>query len=615
MPLQYRLLRVDLDHQRMETQVFDEQLVRKFIGGSGIASKIIWDETGSTTEPLSPENPLVFMIGPYTGTSVPANSRLTVASLSPLTGIWGEAHAGGSWPDELRRTGFDGIVVKGKAEEPLYLWVNGGEVKLKNAGHLWGKDTRDTDELLRKETESKAVSLCIGPAGERLVKVACLVSGGLKEERAAARCGLGAVMGSKNLKAIVVKGTRKPWVADPQGLQESIKRHYDSKITEYEPRKRGDIYAKFAIDLFHGGKEMIKNFRDARFEGFAEKFAEEVRRGKPLFCRSCRTSCFESGMDGPVRRTMAGAITTLGSGCLVDDMEAIRAAYHLCNQLGIDSKSTGAIIAFAMDCFERGIITKADTGTDLTWGNGEGMLQMVKQIGLREGFGAVLGEGVKKAAECIGKNACEFAMHVKGLEFPNWDPRSSNYRALGEATANIGADPYNSIGPIVKHSSIPELGILERDADLARFRVDGIGEAVAKGQNFGALTNSLGICWLACFMWMPHNQHLEPSSCLEWVNYITNWNMDFDEFMRCGERIFNLQRMINVRRGISRKDDCLPSRFLTEKLPEGANKGHVPPLGRMLGDYYSFRRWNEEGIPTKKKLLELGLKEIVGNLN
>jgi len=611
MALQYRILRVDLEKENVEVQEIGETLARRFVGGSGIAAKVVWDETDSATDPLSPENPLVFMVGPFTGTRVPANSRVTVASLSPLTGIWGEAHAGGSWPDELRRSGFDGIVVRGQATEPLYLTISDGQAKLKSATHLWGKDTRETADLLKQETGPDAVPLCIGPAGERLVKVACLVSGGSTEERAAARCGLGAVMGSKRLKAIVVQGNQKPAVADPQALEASIKRNYESKITEYDPGRRGDIYARFAMDLMHGGKEIIKNFREASFEGFAEKFAEEVRRGKPLFCRSCRTSCFESGMDGPVRRTMAGAITTLGSGCLVDDMEAIRAGYHLCNRLGIDHKSTGAIIAFAMDCYERGIISRADTGVDLSWGNGEAMLEMVRQIGLREGFGATLGEGVRAAASILGKNASEFAMHIKGLEVPNWDPRSSNYRALGEATANIGADPYNSIGPITKHSAVPDLGIFVRDSDLARFRVEGIPEAVANGQNFGVLTNSLGICWLACFMWMPPNVHLEPSSCLEWLNHITHWGMGFEEFMRCGERIFNLQRMINVRRGISRKDDTLPGRFLTEKLREGANKGHVPPLGAMLGEYYVYRGWNAEGIPGKEKLAQLGLEETI----
>ena len=603
----FRLLRVDLDQKKLVSEDLQEEVMRKFIGGSGIASKIVWEETSSTTDPFSAENRLVFATGPFTGTAVPANSRMTVASLSPLSGIWGEAHVGGSWPDELKRTGCDGLVITGKAKEPVYLWINDGEARLVSAKHLWGKDTRETDNLLMKETDPNAMTLCIGPAGERLVKISCLIGGGGKEARAAARCGLGAVMGSKNLKAIVVKGTKKARVANPEALKESVKKHYDPKITEYDPKRRGEIYAEFAVDLMVGGKEIIKNFREAKFEGFPEKFAEEVRRGKPFFCRSCRTSCFESGMDGEVRRTMAGAITTLGSGCLVDDMEAIRAGYHLCNRLGIDHKSTGAIIAFAMECYEKGIITKADTGVDLTWGDGEAMLEMVRQIGLKEGFGAVLGEGVKKAAEMIGKNASEFAMHGKGLEFPNWDPRSSNYRALGEATANIGADPYNSIGPIVKHSSIPELGIVERDSDMARFRVERVGEEVARGQNFGVLTNSLGICWLAMFMWMPHNVHLEPSTCLEWLNDITDWNMDFNEFMRCGERIFNLQRMIDVRRGISRKDDFLPARFLVEKLPEGANKGHVPPLGKMLGDYYAFRGWSVEGIPTKEKLRELDL--------
>lgn len=309
---------------------------------------------------------------------------------------------------------------------------------------------------------------------------------------------------------------------------------------------------------------------------------------------------------------MAGAITTLGAYCFVDDMEAIRTAYHLCNEFGIDIKSTGPIIAFAMECFEKGLVSKSDLGgIDLTWGNGAGMVAMVKKIGSREGFGAVLGEGVRRAAEVIGGNACEYAMHIKGLEIPNWDPRSSNFRALGEATANIGADPYNSIAPIVRRVAIPELGIYEKDAGEARFVVEGKGQAVVNGQNFGVLINSLGICRQALSnSWMSKGQHLPPSACSAWLNYITGWDMNLKEFLQCGERIFNLQRMINVRRGISRKDDTLPARILTEKPLEGPNEGHVPPLGEMLGDYYACREWNEEGIPTQKKLAELGLEGL-----
>lgn len=314
---------------------------------------------------------------------------------------------------------------------------------------------------------------------------------------------------------------------------------------------------------------------------------------------------------------MAGAITMLGADCFVDDMEAIRTAYHLCNELGIDIKSTGPIIAFAMECFEKGLISKSDLeGIDLTWGNGAGLVAMVKKIGLREGFGSVLGEGVRRAAEIIGKNACEYAIHIKGLEIPNWDPRSSNFRALGEATGNIGADPYNSIGPILRRSAIPELGIYEKDVGEARFNAEGKGQAVANGQNFGVLINSLGICRQALSNhWMSKDQHLPPSACVEWLNHITGWDMNLKEFLQCGERIFNLQRMINVRRGISRKDDTLPGRILTEKALEGPNKGHVPPLGEMLGDYYASREWNQEGIPTKKKLVELSLEGLVQEMD
>jgi aldehyde:ferredoxin oxidoreductase len=401
-------------------------------------------------------------------------------------------------------------------------------------------------------------------------------------------------------------------VVQLEELKESVKQHWASKIALYEPSRRKEIYRQSAMKLYASGKNSIKNFREWEFEGFAEKFGVEVQKGKPLFCRGCRTSCIESAKVGEVRRISAGAIQTLGSGCLIDDMEAVNSAYHLCNKFGIDLKGTGAIVAFAMECFERGLITKADTeGVELTWGNGEAMVEIVRKIGLREGIGAVLGEGVRKAAEIIGGNACEYAMHVKGLEFINWDARSSNFRALVQATGNIGAHPHTSLGPLMRHSAVPELGIFNADEGEARFIVEGKGKAVAEMQNFGVLINSVGICLFSLFEWMPHGQCVQPSTCVEWLNYVTGWDMDLKEFIQCGERIFNLQRMINVRRGISRKDDTLPGRFLTVKLQSGPQAGHVPPLGEMLGDYYSYREWNTEGIPTKKKLIELGLEETI----
>lgn len=605
----FRILRVDLARGRFEHEDFDEKTMKTFIGGSGIGTKIVWEETDKTTDPLSPENPLIVMAGPLTGTAVPGSSRITIAALSPLTGIWGETHTGGSWPDEFRRTGFDGIVINGKAKEPVYLWVNNGEANIVSASHLWGKDTYELDDLLKKETDPKSVTLGIGPAGEKQVRIACLISGGRSEARAGARCGLGAVMGSKNLKAIVVKGDRKPPVNDPDRLKESIARNWAPKITLYDPKRRMENYGKRAFDLYESGKDSIKNWREGEFAGFAEKFSAEMQRGEPLFCRHCRTSCHESSIIGDMRRTMAGAIDTLGSGCLVDDMKAVNTAYHLCNRYGMDLKATGNIIAFAMECFEKGLITASDTeGIELTWGKGEALVAMVKKMGLKEGFGAVLGEGVRRAAEIIGKNACEYAVHCKGLEFPNWDARSSYSRALGQATANIGADPYSSAVTMLRHSSFPELGVNERDAGELCFTVNGKGETAAKMQNFGVLVNALGICVFALYHWMPVNQSVAPSTCVEWLNCITGWDMDLREFLRCGERIFNLQRMINVRRGISRKDDTLPPRFLTLKLSSGPIAGHVPPLGEMLGDYYAFRGWSEEGIPTKKKLKELDLE-------
>lgn len=605
-----RIVRVDLTTGKITYECLDEDTARKYIGGVGLAAKILWDETKPDTEPLSPENRLIFMTGPLTGSTVPESSRYVLAGISPLTGIWGQAHSGGSWADELRHAGFDGIVVKGESRKPVYLWLHNGTAEIRDAEHLWGKDTYEVDKLLKEETDSNASSACIGPAGERLVRISCVMNDG-RLGRAAARCGLGALMGAKKLKAIVVRGTLPLSFHDEEKLKKGVRR-----IRTLFPLKSPEDALERDVTLFKNffkyGRVPVKNWSEGTFErGYV--YLENMRKARQFHCKHCPYGCPESHLTADGERYMVWeAWGPLGTNCLIANPEALQQAYTLCNKYGMDTISTGAIIAFAMECFEKGLITKDDTGgVDLTWGNHQAMVEMVRKIGEREGFGELLGEGVRRAAERIGGIAAEYAMHVKGLEFPAHDPRSATGFALGYATGSIGAAHEEALGSQRLENSYeqaqpwtsPELGC---PVALKRFDTEGKGALVAKTQDFGCLLDSLTLC---CFLSMI--QWVQPSHHAELLNSATGWDMDLDEFMLTGERIFNLKRMFNVRRGISRKDDTLPPRILTHKLVKGGTRGNLPWLGLMLNEYYSFRGWSEEGIPTKEKLTQLGLTECL----
>ncbi|MBI2832072.1 MAG: aldehyde ferredoxin oxidoreductase family protein [Chloroflexi bacterium] len=612
-----KILRVNLDDGKITIEEWDQALAREFIGGVGLAAKIIWDETNAATDPFSGENPLVLMAGPVTGTRVPTSGRWSAAALSPLTNIWGEAHAGGTFGHAMKFAGLDGIVVKGKAQKPVYLWIDGERVELRDASHLWGKDTWQTDELVKAETDPRASVSCIGPAGEKLVRFAVILNDG-KMGRVHGRCGLGAVMGSKKLKAIAVKGVKRPAVADEEGLKNSVtakfvRRHLEFE-TELKPR-----WTESSGRLWREGKRGVKNYQTgpAGFPQFHAKYFENLMLGEKLYCAGCSVGCIESKTVGDKRHQVAQHTSCSGARLMIDDFEALQESFDMSNRYGLEIMSLGGVIAFAMECYDRGLITRKDTdGIDLKWGNPEAMLAITRQIGEREGFGRLLGEGVKRAAEQIGGLAPEYAIHVKGHEFPSYDVRAWNAGALEFATASSGAHHYEAttfalslVGDFF--ASIlgeGDLGSIAKN----RFAVKGVGKLTAKAQDFGCVVDSLVTCKMLIGYTFT-GQAVQPDLLLEWTNLVTGWNMDMREFIEAGERIFNLKRMINVRRGISRKDDTLPARFLTARLGsgEGGTADNLPPLGAMLNEYYEHRGWAEDGIPTKAKLLDLGLGETV----
>ena len=606
-----KIAHVDLTRSKIWYESIDADTARKYIGGAGLAAKILWDETTADTEPLSPENLLIFMTGPLTGSKSPKSSRYILAGISPLTGIWGQAHGGGKFPDELRHAGFDGIVVRGQSSRPVYLWAHDQELEIRDAGHLWGKDTYETADLLRKETDGKASPACIGQAGEGLVRFASVVNDG-RDGRTAARCGLGAVMGSKKLKAVVARGTLPLPLYDEEKLGEVTKKI----LTEFPPKK-GKEALESHMNMFHGffkmGRTPVKNFSEGTFEA-GHKLVDEMQKATPYHCRHCPYECTESHMTPDGERHMVWeSWGPLGTGCLIDDPEANQHAYSLCNRYGMDAISTGVVMSFAMECFEKGLITKADAdGIELTWGNAKAMVEMVKKIGEREGLGRLLGEGVKRAADSIGGLAHEYAMHVKGQELPAHDPRATTGTALAYATGSIGTGHMEAVGGQMLENwfNLPdprtseELGV---PVALHRHDVEGKARLIATTQDFGCMHDCMTTC-----LFLSVHQFVQPSHFVELLNSAVGWDMDTKEFMLTGERIFNLKRMFSVRRGISRKDDTLPARILTRKLVyEDGTEGILPFLGLMLNEYYSHRGWSEEGIPTREKLTQLGLEECL----
>jgi aldehyde:ferredoxin oxidoreductase len=605
-----KILRLDLTSSKVHVEDLKEEWAQQFIGGSGLGAKFLYEMTDEKTDPLDPENPLIFMTGPFTGTSVPLSGRHAVVSRSPLTQIFGESDVGGTWGATLKKTGFDGIIVTGKSNKPVYLWVHNGKWEIRNASHLWGKDSYEIDPILKGETHEKAVVSTIGQAGENEVPMAAIMTDG-KDGRAAGRCGMGAVMGSKNLKAIVVYGTAGVPVFDPQSV-ERLPKEYAAQInkTAENFRKYGTAGSLSTFEAM--GTLPLQNWKFVgRWEESAEKIngftlAETLLTGR-YFCDACILGCgrkvkIESGpyagVDGagPEYETLA----LLGSNCLIDNLEALCYANELCNRFGLDTISVGGAIGFGMEAYEKGLIDQEDTGgLELRWGSIEALVEMIKMIAQKKGLGGILGKGVKKAAEEIGKNAVEFAMHSKGLEQPAHDPRGYNAGAVGFATSSRGACHLagftHTFERVLKCS---EMGIPE---PLDRFQAEGKGALAAKTQNLMGMMDSLKLCKFILF------GGITVTHIVKWYCDVTGREMTIDDFSKTGERIFNLKRLYNVRLGISRKDDTLSPRFLTFKRIGKGLTPNLPPFGQILGEYYEHRGWSEDGIPTPEKLQELGL--------
>lgn len=599
---------INLNTQSVEKIELSDEIAKKYIGGSGIGTYFLMKYSSPDVEPLSPENPLIYMTGPFSATGVPTSGRHHIITKSPLTGVYCESDAGGTFGTKLKRTGYDGLIILGKADKPTYISIDGNQIKFENAESLWGLDTFETDEIIRRDISKDSTVSCIGQAGEKLVLLSGISHDGIAT-RIAARGGVGAVMGSKNLKAVIVKGSKAVEVYD-KDLLFSIIKEKSSQLSQ-----AGAGMTNFGTG---GGMETAEKFGDIPIKNWkqgswvdeaklisGQKMRETILE-KEYGCAACPIRCGrivkfdEVHGSGPEYETLA----LLGSSCLIDDLKVISKAADQCNRYGIDTMSVGGAIAFAMELFEEGIITEAQTGRAIKWGDSQVLYDLIDEIGQNIGFGKVLGQGVKKAADLIGNGAEKYAMHVKGLELPGHDPRCYKGLAVGYATSSRGACHLSSFSyPWERAASMPEFGL---DGPHDRFADVGKGELTAKFQNLMSMIDSLKLCKFAFSTGV-----VKIATTIDFLYAITGTKLTFDEFMETGERIFNLKRLYNGKLGLDRKDDSLPDRILKEPRGTGGSADSLPDLNVQLDEYYKYRGWDENGIPTLETIRRLGLEEFL----
>jgi len=612
-----KILRVDLSNGLIQNEKVRDSVFKRFLGGVGLAAKIILEEVTPDAKPLSSDNIIVFAVGPFQGTSVPGSGRWIVASKSPLTGIWADSCAGGNWGPEFKRTGFDAIVVKGKADRPVYLWIYDEEAEIKDASGIWGKTTSEaTREINADLNEPKAKVACIGPAGERLVKFANVVN----EHGVAGRCGLGAVLGSKNLKAIAVRGSRRIDVAKPNELLKKSKflsrKIHDNTVDDM--RKYGTTIATKEMHDKRG-YGLTRNWREGTFDMIDKIDADHFFNitVSPVACTMCPIACHRHTKVGkhskyayegygPEYETIA----MLGWLNGVSDAKAIGYMGHICDEYGMDTVTTGSMIGFAAECYEKGWFKKEDLdGIEIRWGDADLMINLINKISRREGLGDVLAEGIVKAAGYVGHEAQSIILHVKGLDYPAHDPRALYPLLINYATGTRGACHQRGFVPDgFGGEVIPEWGITEDYMERSRYDMKNAANIAIKYQDWAVIFNSLVQC-----EFMPFGG-LSLTDQVEFLKYVTGWDVDLKYLAEVAERIFNLQRVIDVYWGISSRDDTAPLRCF-EPVKEGKSKGKVPkPFKEPLMEYYKLRGWNNDGKPTAQKLVELGLVEAVKTL-
>jgi aldehyde:ferredoxin oxidoreductase len=591
-----KILIVDLTNRKTEIRALEDQLAEEYIGGRGFAVKILYDELVAGVDPLSDQNKLLFITGPVVGTLIPTSARFALATKSPLTCTLTTGYCGGHFGPEIKFAGYDGFLITGKSDKPVYLYIEDSNIEFVDASHLWGKDTIETAETIKEEKGKQVQVACIGLAGENMVRYASV----MHDQHAAGRGGPGAVFGSKNLKAVVVKGSGGvPTALSVEGTLEESRMLHDTILGH-------PVYKAFRQFGTTGMMPTIneiqalpaENFRKTYFKETVNLKGEEIEKlvtryescwGCPVACSSVVEFKDEFG-NFFGERIEHESLWSLGPLCNVGDLKAIIRASDLCDRFGMDTMTAGATIAFAIECFEKGYITITDVdGRHLDWGNSENLEYLVDKIAKREGIGKILAEGSMKAGQMIGNNASELAMHVKGMEIAAYDPRGFKGMALNYATTSRGAD-HNRAFTIAAEF----LGLL---GDYDRHSEEGKAELVKRMQDSTCIIDSAIMCMFTVDMAI--SVPLYASS----INIATGMNLNEKDIYHIGERISNLERLFNLREGIDGSTDCLPARL--KEIASG--DGHTVDVGAMVAEYYKVRQWDEDGVPTREILNKLNL--------
>ncbi|MEM3578741.1 MAG: aldehyde ferredoxin oxidoreductase family protein [Candidatus Bathyarchaeia archaeon] len=619
-----KLLRINLSKNKVEKIKLEKNLALSYIGGRGINIKLLYDELKPNTDAFSPSNPLILGAGPCNGTLAPTATRLTITTKSPLTGFVGDGNFGSALGAEIKYAGYDVIIIEGKAKEPSYLWIDDDHVELKPAKHLWGKTTAETEKIIKEELGDPDIPVAaIGPAGENLVKFSVIVSenGG----RTAGRGGNGAVMGSKMLKAIAIKGTKGVRVAD-NSLLEKMTEEIEHSIQESQQLKSFGIYGA-AIALFvkinEIGGLITKNYQHGTIGSLANYLSHEMLTKYIVKCTSCfscpiHCSQFYVVDDGPYAITYGNGfklvnLQQLGPQIGVKELDFALKLNSICADYGLDVANIGGILGYIMECHEKKVLSATDLGVKPEWGDHEAILKIIEMIVQRKGIGNILAEGLKKASQIIGGGSEKFAMHVKGMAFTSSDPRSAQGWGFAFAVASRGADHMRAC--VSAERQFPYCHTIERK-----------GELVALFESLRAIEDSLNICKFVSWKYMENvieafkersTEHEEKAiktyleTELNLYKAVTGVKISPKEFLMVGERIVNLERLFNLREGLTIEDDMLPERFIKEPLPDGKSQGKTVQFYPILNEYYHVRGWDANtGVPLKTKLTELGLQNI-----
>ncbi len=600
-----KVLEIDLTDKKVDVTDLNMEDAKLFIGGKGLGAKMLWDRTEAGTDPLGPDNPLMFVTGPLTGLSAPTSGRYCVVTKSPLTGIFNDSHCGGFFGPALKKAGYDVLVIKGISDEPCTVVIQDDEVSIEDASDLWGKTTSETTVAMREKYHEDSLRVAsIGPGGENMVKYAMInIDTHDQKERGgqAGRGGAGAVMGAKKLKAVAVKGTGTIGQAHPEAFKKASKEAYRiTREDDFIPNRTKYGTPIWINPMNEYGILPTKNFQHAVFDDADDISGETMEQDiveDNVSCYACPIRCGKHSVvkEGEFKGTKLEGpeyelLVLLGSNCCMGDLGAVSKASLLVDELGLDGITTGNVLGWAMECFEKGILSKEDfDGLEPRFGEAEPYIELIKKIAERKGVGDLLAEGVMRASEKVGQGTSEFAMHCKGMEFPGYEPRGSPGMGLAYATSDRGACHQRA------WTVRAELEMEDR------FSADGRAKLVKDTQDERAAAYSLVMCDFVPF---------GVPIFVDMFNTATGFDLTEDEYLKAGERMWNLARMFAVREGMDRQDDQLPKRLM-EPLPDGPTKGNAftqEMFDEMLDEYYTLRGWDENGIPTEDKLKELGLE-------